>query len=90
MNVDEALAAVTEVTRDEIVVEARQAVDRRVNELGVVEPLIAVQGANRDELLVQLPGFADVARAKGMLGTTARLEWKLVDAGPAATREELE
>jgi len=89
VNVDEALRASAGVTRDEIVEQAKQAVDRRINELGVVEPLIVVQGANRDELLVQLPGFADVTRARNVLGTTALLEWKLVDAGPASTREAL-
>ena len=89
VNVDEALRASAGVTRDEVVEQAKQAVDRRINELGVVEPLIVVQGANRDELLVQLPGFADVTRARNVLGTTALLEWKLVDAGPASTREAL-
>ncbi len=89
VNVDEALRADADVTRDEIVAQARQAVDRRINELGVSEPLIAVQGANRDELLVQLPGFADVTRARNVLGTTALLEWKLVEAGPAASRDAL-
>ena len=89
VNVDEALRASAGVTRDEIVEQAKQAVDRRINELGVVEPLIVVQGANRDELLVQLPGFADVTRARNVLGTTALLEWKLVDAGPTSTREAL-
>ena len=89
VNVDEALRASAGATREEIVEQAKQAVDRRINELGVVEPLIVVQGANRDELLVQLPGFADVTRARNVLGTTALLEWKLVDAGPASTREAL-
>src|SRR6187455_963482 len=89
VNVDEALRASAGVTRDEIVQQAKQAVDRRINELGVVEPLIVVQGPNRDELLVQLPGFADVTRARNVLGTTALLEWKLVDGGPASTREGL-
>ena len=89
VNVDEALRTAADVPRDQIVEQARQAVDRRINELGVVEPLIAVQGTNRDELLVQLPGFADVTRARNLLGTTALLEWKLVDAGPASTREAL-
>jgi preprotein translocase subunit SecD len=50
VNVDEALRASAGVTRDEIVEQAKQAVDRRINELGVVEPLIVVQGPNRDEL----------------------------------------
>ena len=89
VNVDEALRTDADVTRDDIVAQARQAVDRRINELGVLEPLIAVQGANQDEILVQLPGFADVTRARHVLGTTALLDWKLVDAGPAASREAL-
>ena len=80
VNTEEALAAGSGAIRDEIVEQAKHAVDRRINELGVVEPWIAVQGANRDEILVQLPGFTDVARARSVLGTTARLEWKLVDA----------
>jgi SecD/SecF fusion protein len=89
VNTEEALAAGGDLTRDEIVDHARQAVDRRVNALGVVEPWIAVQGADRDEILVQLPGFTDVARAQSVLGTTARLEWKLVDAGPMPDRDAL-
>jgi len=89
VNVDEALGANAQVTRDEIVLQAKQAVDRRINELGVLEPVILVQGANRDEILVQLPGFTDVARARAVLGTTARLEWRLVDAGPEARRDML-
>jgi SecD/SecF fusion protein len=65
-------------TRDDIVAQAREAIDRRINALGVVEPVIAVQGAARDEILVQLPGFTDVERARAILGATARLEWTLV------------
>ena len=54
--------------------QAREAVDRRINALGVLEPVIAVQGDRGDELLVQLPGFTDVDRARAILGQTARLE----------------
>src|SRR4051794_39444184 len=43
--------------RDDSVVQARQTIERRVNELGVTEPSIAQQGA--DQLLVQLPGVSD-------------------------------
>ena len=75
--------------RTETVRQARHAVDRRINELGVAEPLIAVQGAARDEILVQLPGMVDIERARGILGATALLEWKLVDRGPAPSREAL-
>jgi protein-export membrane protein SecD/preprotein translocase SecF subunit len=66
----------------DVVEQARETVGRRVDELGVAEPMIAVQGAAGDELLVQLPGVTDVERAKSILGTTAKLEWKMVEAGP--------
>jgi preprotein translocase subunit SecD len=49
----------------------------RVNELGVAEPVIQQQGANR--IVVQLPGVQDTARAKEILGATATLEYRLVD-----------
>ncbi len=49
----------------------------RVNELGVAEPLIQQQGANR--IVVQLPGVQDTARAKEILGATATLEFHMVD-----------
>jgi preprotein translocase SecF subunit len=84
VHADEALGIDPTVTRDEIVAQAREAVDRRVNALGVVEPVIAVQGDARDELLVQLPGFMDVDRARAILGATARLEWRLVGDDPSA------
>jgi SecD/SecF fusion protein len=79
VNADEALAIEPGVTRDEVVAQAREAIDRRVNALGVLEPVIAIQGDRRDELLVQLPGFTDVERARGILGATARLEWRLIE-----------
>ena len=50
---------------------------KRVNELGVAEPVIQRQGANR--IVVQLPGVQDTARAKDILGATATLEFKMVD-----------
>lgn len=55
----------------------------RINELGVAEPIIQQQGANR--IVVQLPGVQDVAKAKDILGRTATLEVRLVDDSPAAT-----
>jgi len=54
----------------------------RINELGVAEPVIQQQGADR--IIVQLPGVQDVARAKEILGRTATLEIRLVDDSPAA------
>ncbi len=49
----------------------------RVNEIGVAEPIIQQQGDNR--IVVQLPGVQDTTRAKEILGTTATLEYRLVD-----------
>ena len=50
---------------------------KRVNELGVAEPVIQQQGKTR--IAVQLPGVQDTARAKEILGATATLEFRLVD-----------
>src|SRR5262252_4059538 len=75
--------------RDEAVVQARQTIERRVNELGVTEPSIAQQGANGDEILVQLPGVTDVERAKEIIRSTGLLELKIVEQGPAPTKEAL-
>ena len=49
----------------------------RVNEIGVAEPLVQRQGADR--IVVQLPGVQDTAQAKEILGATASLEFRLVD-----------
>ena len=49
----------------------------RVDELGVAEPLIQRQGADR--IVVELPGVQDTARAKEILGATATLEFRFVD-----------
>jgi len=49
----------------------------RINELGVAEPIIQQQGADR--IVVQLPGVQDVARAKRLIGRTATLEIRMVD-----------
>ncbi|MFC5476190.1 protein translocase subunit SecD [Paraherbaspirillum soli] len=50
---------------------------KRVNELGVSEPVIQRQGADR--IVVQLPGVQDVSRAKNIIGRTATLEVRMVD-----------
>jgi preprotein translocase subunit SecD len=51
--------------------------NNRVNELGVAEPVIQQQGADR--IVVQLPGVQDTAKAKDILGRTATLEIRMVD-----------
>ena len=53
------------------------ALSKRVNELGVAEPIIQQQGADR--IVVQLPGVQDVARAKGIINRLATLEVRLLD-----------
>jgi len=51
--------------------------NRRVNQLGVAEPVIQQQGSDR--IVVQLPGVQDTTKAKDILGRTATLEVRLVD-----------
>ncbi|MHA0853309.1 protein translocase subunit SecD [Serratia nematodiphila] len=55
----------------------------RVNQLGVAEPLVQRQGADR--IVVELPGIQDTARAKEILGATATLEFRLVNTNTDAT-----
>lgn len=55
----------------------------RVNQLGVAEPLVQRQGADR--IVVELPGIQDTARAKEILGATATLEFRLVNANADST-----
>ena len=58
---------------------------KRVNELGVAEPVIQQQGADR--VVVQLPGVQDTARAKSIIGRTATLQFRLVDTDTATAAE---
>ncbi|MGQ7815441.1 protein translocase subunit SecD [Pseudomonas sp. A46] len=62
-------------------------VRNRVNELGVAEPLVQRQGANR--IVVELPGVQDTAEAKRILGKTANLEFRLA-AEPTASKASTE
>lgn len=54
-----------------------QIVERRVNELGTVEPVIQRQG--NDRILVQVPGLQDPTHLKQLLGKTAKMEFRMVD-----------
>lgn len=58
---------------------------KRVNELGVSEPVIQQQGTDR--VVVQLPGVQDTARAKDIIGRTATLQFRLVEPDSAAAAE---
>ncbi len=74
--------------KDQTVQEAIRTLERRVNALGVAEPVIAAQGSRGDQILVQLPGVTDVEQAKRIIKTTAQLSLKLVE-NSAATQETL-
>ncbi|MCC8941959.1 hypothetical protein CI1B_52640 [Bradyrhizobium ivorense] len=69
-------AAITELLRRTIE-QSIQIVERRVNELGTVEPVIQRQGTDR--ILVQVPGLQDPTRLKELLGKTAKMEFRMVD-----------
>ena len=64
-------------TVEEAVEQNISTLSKRVNELGVAEPVIQRQGADR--IVVQLPGVQDVSRAKDIIGRTATLEVRMVD-----------
>src|SRR5262245_1361931 len=63
--------------RDEFVRQAVETIRNRIDQFGVAEPTITRTGENR--ILIQLPGLQDPDRAKGLIGRTALLEFKLVD-----------
>ena len=69
-------AAITERIRQTIE-QSIQIVERRVNELGTVEPVIQRQGTDR--ILVQVPGLQDPTALKNLLGKTAKMEFRMVD-----------
>ncbi len=69
-------AAITERIRQTIE-QSIQIVERRVNELGTVEPLIQRQGTDR--ILVQVPGLQDPTQLKTILGKTAKMDFRMVD-----------
>lgn len=73
-------AKVTEI-REYSIKQNLTTVRNRVNELGVAEPLVQRQGANR--IVVELPGVQDTAEAKRILGKTANLEFRLAAAADA-------
>jgi preprotein translocase subunit SecD len=75
--------------REDAVTQALQTIERRVNELGVAEPVIARTGSSNDQIIVELPGVSEVARAKEIISSTALLELKMVEDGPASTKEAL-
>jgi preprotein translocase subunit SecD len=75
--------------RDRTVQEAIRTLERRVNVLGVAEPVIAQYGEKGDQILVQLPGVTDTEQAKRVIKTTAQLALKLVE-DEASSREAID
>ncbi|WP_420476779.1 protein translocase subunit SecD [Noviherbaspirillum sp. ST9] len=73
-------------TVEEAVQQNISTLSKRVNELGVAEPVIQRQGADR--IVVQLPGVQDVSRAKDIIGRTATLEVRMVDESVTRGTEE--
>jgi preprotein translocase subunit SecD len=58
---------------------------KRIDALGVAEPVVQPQGIRGDRILIQLPGVEDPERVKDILGDPALLEWKAVSYPPAVT-----
>jgi preprotein translocase subunit SecD len=72
--------AARKATQDNALAQNITTLHNRINELGVAEPVIQQQGADR--VVVELPGVQDTARAKDIIGRTATLESRLVDMSP--------
>jgi len=72
--------AALKATQDNALAQNITTLHNRINELGVAEPVIQQQGADR--VVVELPGVQDTARAKDIIGRTATLEARLVDISP--------
>jgi preprotein translocase subunit SecD len=76
--------AVTQLSRDTLT-QAVEAIDRRVNALGVVEPIIVPSG--NDRIAISLPGVDDPARVKDIIKTTAQLQFRIVEGNPGPTAQ---
>ena len=72
--------------REDTVQQSLDTIERRVNALGVAEPVVARHGV-AGRILVQLPGVSDVEQAKRIISNTAVLELSLVEQGPFPTEE---
>jgi preprotein translocase subunit SecD len=80
--------ATVRAIKERTVKEEIKTLERRVNQLGVAEPIIAEYGNRGDQILVQLPGVTDVEAAKRVIKTTAQLSLRLVE-DSAPSREAL-
>lgn len=75
--------------KENALLQAKETIENRIDEFAVKEPQIYTQGA--DQIVVRLPGIVDPTRAKGLIGKTAVLEFKIVEKPEyqARTREQL-
>ena len=73
----------------ETVKQAIDTIDRRVNELGVSEPIVQPYGRTGDQIIVELPGVSNTARAKEIISNTALLSLHLVEDGPVPDQPTL-
>lgn len=72
---------------DQAVEQAIRIIRERVDTFGVAEPVVQRQGLAGGRIIIQLPGVEDTDRVKNLIQGTAKLELRLVVAGPASTRE---
>jgi preprotein translocase subunit SecD len=71
------VSEVDESERDEALVSAKEIIERRVNALGVAEPVVQTSKVGGEyRIIVQLPGVEDIEEAKGLVGQTAKLEFR--------------
>jgi len=76
--------------KEQTVQDAIRTLERRINALGVAEPVIAATGNSGDQILVQLPGVTDLEQAKRVIKTTAQLSLKLVESSAGSEQALLE
>ena len=76
--------------KEQTVQDAIRTLERRINALGVAEPVIAATGNRGDQILVQLPGVTDLEQAKRVIKTTAQLSLRLVESSAASQETLLE
>ncbi|MCJ7613073.1 MAG: protein translocase subunit SecD [Candidatus Aminicenantes bacterium] len=74
-------AAAIQAIRDQAVEQSVETIRNRVDQFGVAEPIIQRQGTSR--IIVELPGVDNPERVQNIIKTTALLEWKMVQSGPA-------
>ncbi len=81
-------SALDEGAREDAVERALEVLRNRIDQFGVREPIVQIQGD--DQIVIQLPGMTDRARALDLIGRTALLEFKLVNDDPKALADAIE